>query len=162
MGKHRPSPAFLLFPSLFIHDQITLFSKTLTLAQNKLKSPQSTLQTKPPRFLKQTLYRQDAVQRSRPYRRRHGRRRFRPGVSCQSQDRIIYQLANEPHSVVTVYACSATPSGVASPTVASTGGATPAAPTGSPIPYATGAASANGVSALGLIVAGGVALVSIL
>ncbi|KIN04029.1 hypothetical protein OIDMADRAFT_18150 [Oidiodendron maius Zn] len=62
--------------------------------------------------------------------------------------------------VVTVYACSSTsaPSGVASPTVASTGGATPSGPTGSPIPYANGAGSANGVSVLGLIVAGGVAL----
>jgi hypothetical protein len=79
----------------------------------------------------------------------------------ESKEKFIYQHANEPYSVVTVYACSATPSGVASPTVASTGGATPAPPTGSPIPYATGAASANGVSALGLIVAGGVALVSI-
>lgn len=76
--------------------------------------------------------------------------------------RELYQGANQLPSVVTVYACSSTPSGVASPTVASTGGATPTAPTGSPIPYATGAASANGVSALGLIVAGGVALVSIL
>ncbi|PVH88422.1 hypothetical protein DL98DRAFT_509133 [Cadophora sp. DSE1049] len=51
--------------------------------------------------------------------------------------------------------------GVASSTaapVASTGVVTAPTATGSPITYATGAASLNGVSALGMIVAGGVAL----
>ncbi|CAL3962136.1 hypothetical protein PZA11_000623 [Diplocarpon coronariae] len=72
---------------------------------------------------------------------------------------------------VTIYACPSTSAlppvstagyaaaGVPHPTgVASTGATTPPAPTGSPINYATGAASANGVSALGMIIAGGVAL----
>jgi hypothetical protein len=83
---------------------------------------------------------------------------------------------------VTVYACEATSSvvpvatssvvsvpGVASSTasvvtvatsIASTGVVTAPTSTGSPIAFATGAASMNGVSgsALGLIVAGGVAL----
>lgn len=73
------------------------------------------------------------------------------------------------HRTVTVYACpsststplgvaSSTP-GVASATIASTGVVTAPTATGSPITYATGAASLNGVSALGLFVAGGVALV---
>ena len=61
-------------------------------------------------------------------------------------------------STVTVYACeTSTSSGVASPTippVASTG-VVPPTPTGSPI--FTGAASVNG-PALGLMVAGGLAL----
>jgi hypothetical protein len=64
-------------------------------------------------------------------------------------------------STVTVYACS---SGVASPTVAPTASVgTVIAPTAtySPITYATGAASVNrGSAALGMIIAGGVALVS--
>lgn len=54
------------------------------------------------------------------------------------------------------------PSGVASPTtVASTAVKSTPIPTGSPISYATGAASANAVSgsALGMIIVGGVALV---
>ncbi|KAG4439858.1 hypothetical protein IFR05_004634 [Cadophora sp. M221] len=67
---------------------------------------------------------------------------------------------------VTVYACASTAplstyAGVASSTaapVASTGVVTAPTATGSPIAYATGAASLNGVSALGMIVAGGVAL----
>jgi len=65
---------------------------------------------------------------------------------------------------VTVYACStAVPTGHASHThashtVASTGGVAPPVPTSSPIAPFTGAASVNGVSALGLMVAGGVAL----
>ncbi|TVY35861.1 hypothetical protein LSUB1_G004819 [Lachnellula subtilissima] len=70
-------------------------------------------------------------------------------------------------SITTVYACASTvstvpgvaaPTGAASPTVASTGVASAPTPTGSPIAYA-GAASLNGVSAFGIIVAGGVALV---
>jgi hypothetical protein len=64
---------------------------------------------------------------------------------------------------VTVYACPTSTSstlGYASSTIASTGVVTAATATGSPITYATGAASMNGVSALGLFVAGGVALVS--
>lgn len=64
---------------------------------------------------------------------------------------------------VTVYACPSSTSvstyaGVASSTIASTGVVTAPTSTGSPIAYATGAASLNGVSALGMIVAGGVAL----
>ncbi|KUJ22328.1 uncharacterized protein LY89DRAFT_728485 [Mollisia scopiformis] len=62
---------------------------------------------------------------------------------------------------VTVYACPSstiTTAGIASSTIASTGVVTAATSTGSPIAYATGAASINGVSALGMIVAGGVAL----
>jgi len=64
-------------------------------------------------------------------------------------------------STVTVYACSS--SGVASPTVKSigtTGVSTGPTSTGSPITPATGAASMNHISgsALGMIVAGGVAL----
>lgn len=79
-------------------------------------------------------------------------------------------------SITTVYACASTasavsgvaaptgtvapivPSGAAAPTVASTGGVSAPTPTSSPIAYA-GAASLNGVSAFGIIVAGGVALV---
>ncbi|TVY17948.1 hypothetical protein LARI1_G002830 [Lachnellula arida] len=79
-------------------------------------------------------------------------------------------------SVTTVYACESTasavsgvaaptgtvapliPAGAASPSVASTGVASAPTATGSPIAYA-GAASLNGVSAFGIIVAGGVALV---
>lgn len=67
---------------------------------------------------------------------------------------------------VTVYACPSSTSvasvastaGVASSTIASTGVVTAPTSTGSPIAYATGAASLNGVSAFGMIVAGGVAL----
>jgi len=62
---------------------------------------------------------------------------------------------------VTIYACPTSTSstlGVASSTIASTGVVTAPTSTGSPITYATGAASMNGVSALGLFVAGGVAL----
>lgn len=63
---------------------------------------------------------------------------------------------------VTVYACptsTSTTAGVASSTIASTGVVTAATSTGSPIAYATGAASLNGASAMGaMIVAGGVAL----
>ncbi len=73
------------------------------------------------------------------------------------------------YRTVTVYACASTAAypvsstsvaGVASSTIASTGVVTAPTATGSPITYATGAASLNGVSALGMIVAGGVALVS--
>lgn len=74
------------------------------------------------------------------------------------------------YRTVTVYACPSSTSaslgvasstlGVASSTIASTGVVTAPTATGSPITYATGAASLNGVSALGLFVAGGVALVS--
>ena len=64
---------------------------------------------------------------------------------------------------VTVYACSssgtAISSGVASATIASTGVVTAPTSTGSPIAYATGAASMNGVSGLAAAIAGGVALV---
>ncbi|TVY83291.1 hypothetical protein LSUE1_G001563 [Lachnellula suecica] len=67
--------------------------------------------------------------------------------------------------VTTVYACASSVAatslpGVASATasaVASTGVASAPTATGSPITYA-GAASLNGVSAFGMIVAGGVAL----
>ena len=66
--------------------------------------------------------------------------------------------------ITTVYACASsvsTAAGVAAPTgtVGSTGVASAPTPTGSPITYAASAASLNGVSALGMIVAGGVALV---
>jgi hypothetical protein len=50
------------------------------------------------------------------------------------------------------------PTGVAAPTIASTGVVTGPTATGSPIAY-TGAGSIQGVSALGMVVAGGVALV---
>ena len=70
---------------------------------------------------------------------------------------------------VTVYACAASApaypvsasayAGIASPTIASTGVVTAPTATGSPITYATGAAALNGVSALGMVIAGGVALV---
>ncbi|TVY49305.1 hypothetical protein LOCC1_G000700 [Lachnellula occidentalis] len=69
-------------------------------------------------------------------------------------------------SITTVYACASTtssvagvpaPTGAAAPTVASTGGVSAPTPTSSPIAYA-GAASLNGVSAFGIVVAGGVAL----
>ncbi|KAE8445018.1 hypothetical protein EG329_014024 [Mollisiaceae sp. DMI_Dod_QoI] len=63
---------------------------------------------------------------------------------------------------VTVYACPTSTSatvGIASSTIASTGVVTAPTSTGSPIAYATGAASLNGASAMGaMIVAGGVAL----
>lgn len=66
---------------------------------------------------------------------------------------------------VTVYACPASSSsaaGYATPTigtVGSTGVLSSSTPTGSPITYATtGAASVHGVSALGLSVAGVIAL----
>ncbi|PBP22653.1 hypothetical protein BUE80_DR006628 [Diplocarpon rosae] len=74
---------------------------------------------------------------------------------------------------VTIYACPSTSShpplatgtytlaGVPHPTgtgVASTGVATAPTATGSPINYATGAAPVHGVSVLGMIIAGGVAL----
>ena len=65
---------------------------------------------------------------------------------------------------VTVYACpsssTAVSSGIASSTIASTGVVTAPTSTGSPITYATGAASMNGVSGLAAVIAGGVALVS--
>ena len=71
-----------------------------------------------------------------------------------------------PRTVYVTVPCSTShvaSSGVASPTlVASTGVKTSPTPTGSPISYATGAASVNAISgsALGMIIAGGVALVS--
>lgn len=83
-------------------------------------------------------------------------------------------------TTITVYACDSTRMPVATPTTAagipsstgvvkvgttsvvyaSTGVSTSVTPTGSPITYATGAATVNGVSgsALGLLVAGGAAL----
>lgn len=64
------------------------------------------------------------------------------------------------YSTVTVYACATSTS--AAPTVksiASTGVSTAPTSTGSPISFA-GAASMNGASVLGMIVAGGVAIVS--
>jgi hypothetical protein len=80
---------------------------------------------------------------------------------------LLFSLLTSSRTI-TVYECSSTAlpssvtSGVASSTVASTGVYTAPTPTGSPI--FTGAGAMNGVSgsALGLIVAGGVALVSIL
>lgn len=65
------------------------------------------------------------------------------------------------HSTVTVTVCS-TGTGSHGTAVASTGVKVPPTPTGSPIAQFTGAASVNGVSgsALGMIIAGGVALVS--
>jgi hypothetical protein len=64
---------------------------------------------------------------------------------------------------VTVCSSSVSSSGVAKPTIASTGVKTPPTPTGSPIASFTGAASVNAVSgsALGMIIAGGVALVRV-
>lgn len=61
---------------------------------------------------------------------------------------------------VTVPCSTAKAHGVAHPTAQSTGFKTPPTPTGSPIPHVTGAASMNAVSgsALGMIIAGGVAL----
>jgi hypothetical protein len=53
----------------------------------------------------------------------------------------------------------AAPSGVAAPSVASTGVVTAPTATGSPITYSNGG-SVKGASAIGMIVAGGVALVS--
>jgi hypothetical protein len=64
-----------------------------------------------------------------------------------------------PRTVYVTVPCS---TASAKPVVASTGVTIPPSPTGSPIAHVTGAASVNAVSgsALGMIIAGGVALVS--
>lgn len=109
--------------------------------------------------------RQDAIQR-RHCPCRHGLHRCCPVVCYLS---CLMRIPDADMCTRTVYVtvpCSTSSiasSGVASPTVvASTGVKTPPTPTGSPISYATGAASMNAVSgsALGMIIAGGVALVS--
>jgi hypothetical protein len=109
-------------------------------------------------------HRQDAIQRRRSPCR-HGLRcccslvRTKPHLRKLRSDMI-------PRTVYVTVPCStssSSSSGVASPTVvASTGVKSTPTPTGSPISYATGAASVNAVSgsALGMIIAGGVALVS--
>jgi hypothetical protein len=78
-------------------------------------------------------------------------------LATNSLSRTVYVTVCAPSSSST----SIKPSGVASSTIASTGVKTSPTPTGSPIAYATGAAAVNAVSgsALGMIIAGGVALV---
>jgi hypothetical protein len=73
-----------------------------------------------------------------------------------------FQHTDDISRTVTVYACPTTMSssaGVAPASIASTGVVTAPTAAGSPIAYATGAASMKGVSALAAVVAGGVALV---
>ena len=79
-------------------------------------------------------------------------------LTIASSITTVYACASTVSTVSGVAAPTAAPTGAASPTVASTGVASAPTPTGSPIAYA-GAASLNGVSAFGIIVAGGVALV---
>jgi len=76
---------------------------------------------------------------------------------------ILAALASIAVATETVYVtvpCSTAHAGAAKPTVASTAVRQPPTPTGSPITHVTGAASMNAVSgsALGMIIAGGVAL----
>jgi hypothetical protein len=101
----------LLYPRSNIHSFSTRYKCNSTLT----------------RFNPASINRQDAIQ-SRCYPRRHGFCRCRSRVNSSLLPLLF--LSNFSRTV-TVYACESTttPSGVASPTVGSTGGVSPPSPT---------------------------------
>jgi hypothetical protein len=153
-----------------IHDQLTLFySRSLQKLALKSSTTLHLYQPTHPPFLQTTHKPSTCNSTSSPFSPSW------PPLPAPSRKFCIRPATRSSLtqcSTVTVYACASVspvstapvvPVGTASPTgYASTGVKSSPTPTGSPIGYATGAASMNAVSgsALGMIIAGGVALVS--
>jgi hypothetical protein len=175
MCTYKWSPALhshLSFPSNFKYTLLILNITLFHTSSNNKSTSYPPLNNLFNRFNIKPTNLQNAIQRCR-CSRRHGLRCFRQQVSwllrdCHSKvTNVIERIYSSVTETVTACSCTegvaastgyAAPSGTAAPT--GTGVGTAPTATGSPI-YANGG-SVKGASAIGMIVAGGVALVSCL